>query len=710
MEFYTASLEKRPVRLSENIRRWAWESEHGKYGDEAMRVPAVEMGDIPDFDRLPKLKKLDLAIRRIAEQAPIRLCEHEKQAGSATLGNAIRHFVPATLDGEAFQESVSHHTPNFFRALREGMESYETEISERLKDGGLSCKQREFLMSLQNVLDSMKIWHRRYLDAAKEAAPEIYALLEQVPMKPARTFREAVQSLWFVFAFMRLCGNWPGIGRLDWLLGEYLEKDLADGALSMAEAREILASFFVKGTEWIQSNTPTGTGDAQHYQNIVLGGIDEAGNEIANEVTYLTLDVVEELAISDFPITVRVNAHTPEKLLRRISEVIRHGGGVVAVYNEELVLDSLEQAGYDPIHARNFANDGCWEVQLPGETCFGYIPFDALQIFSRAIGATGERTALEFANIEEVYEAFLCELRRDMERMHRAVVLDAYEKTDAGWYGKDTMACAVVSLFTDGCIENARSYYDLGPRYTVRSPHIGGAPDVGNSLYAIERLVFEEKRMTFGELVEAVRSNWKGKEAERRFVHDRYVYYGNDNDAADVWTTRVLNDFAGIIHEFKSEAPVKYVPGVSTFGRQIEWSHQRMATVFGAKEGEILSGNGSPTPGTDFSGATAMIRSACKANLVRQTTGAALDVKLYPDTVHGENGLTAIESLIRGFVALGGYFMQIDVMDAEILRAAQERPEDFKTLSVRVSGWNARFVTLDREWQNMIIERTTQHV
>ena len=152
------------------------------------------------------------------------------------------------------------------------------------------------------------------------------------------------------------------------------------------------------------------------------------------------------------------------------------------------------------------------------------------------------------------------------------------------------------------------------------------------------------------------------------------------------------------------------MPGVSTFGRQIEWRAHRTATAFGAKKGEILSGNSSPTPGTDLGGATAIIRSYCKADLMRQTTGAALDVKLYPDTVYGESGVDALMALMRGFIELGGCFMQVDVVDEAVLRAAQADPAAFKTLSVRVSGWNARFVTLDREWQNMIIERTAQHV
>ena len=182
-----------------------------------------------------------------------------------------------------------------------------------------------------------------------------------------------------------------------------------------------------------------------------------------------------------------------------------------------------------------------------------------------------------------------------------------------------------------------------------------------------------------------------------QYVMNKYTYYGNDDDEADEYTVRVLNDFAGIVLEFNTRCPVLFPPGVSTFGRQIEWAPYRAAVPFGRKKGEILSGNASPTPGTDITGATAVIKSYCKADLKKQVNGAALDVKLFPSTVEGENGIAALSSLIKGFIKLGGFFMQLDVVDAEVLRRAQENPADYKTLSVRVSGWNARFVTLSRE-------------
>lgn len=149
--------------------------------------------------------------------------------------------------------------------------------------------------------------------------------------------------------------------------------------------------------------------------------------------------------------------------------------------------------------------------------------------------------------------------------------------------------------------------------------------------------------------------------------------------------------------------PIKFPSGVSTFGRQLEWAPHRMATPHGHKRGEVLAANASPTPGSDKEGVTAMIRSYCRADLRKQVTGAALDMKLLPSSVSGEAGLDALVAIMRGFVAEGGFFLQPDVADPEILRDAQAHPENYQTLSVRVSGWNARFVTLCKEWQDMVI-------
>lgn len=386
MIFYTPNGLIRPVRLSEKTRQFAYDSLNHKYGIETRKNSAVSLDeiDIKEYEKTPPLLRYDLAILKIAKEAPIRICEGERISGAATLGLAIDHQVPATYGGVKIFRSVSHLTVDFETVVKKGINHIRRQAEISLKRHRGSEKE-PFLKSCMHCLNCFDIWHKRYLDALSDR-PEYrvnYENLKRVPMEPAETFYEAVQSIWFTFAFLRLCGNWPGIGRIDLLLGDYLKNDLQKGILTLDEAREILAHFFIKGCEWIVGGEYVGGGDAQHYQNILLSGVDENGNDVTNEVTYLVLDILEELGISDFPTTVRLNKNTDEKLLLRVAEVMRYGGGILAVYNEDKVIEAMKKDGYSHAEASRFANDGCWEVQVPGKTFFMYLPFDSLHVLQK---------------------------------------------------------------------------------------------------------------------------------------------------------------------------------------------------------------------------------------------------------------------------------------------------------------------------------------
>ncbi len=701
VEFLTQNSLVRPVRLCEATRKFAYDSLNRKYGLDTLKTEAVILDGIENFAELSELEKHDIAIKKIASEAPIRICEGERISGAATLGMAIFHSVPAKLEGKAICSSVSHLTVDFETVVKKGVNFIKANaLASYEKHKG--SEKEAFVQSCLNCLEAFEIWHGRYLEAL-ETLPEYkenYENLKRVPFEPATSFYEAVQSIWFTFAFIRLCGNWPGIGRIDYLLGDYLKKDLDEGRLTLEEAREILAHFFIKGCEWVNGQY-IGSGDAQHYQNIVLGGIDEDGNELTNEVTYLVLDILEELGISDFPTTLRINKNTDEALLRRVAEVMRYGGGILAVYNEDLIIEALTKDGYDIREARKFANDGCWEVQVPGKTYFIYSSFDSLQILqNKTLGEYAGVVDLE--NFEALYSAYVNDLA---EYIREKLEGKINRFTERGNKWAVSTPCTVVSLFEQGCIEKGASYLEGGPIYNVYSPHIGGLADTVNSLYAIKKLVFDEKKVSFSELMDILKNDWEDEEALRRYVLNRYEYYGNDNDEVDEIAARLLSDFADMCTSFNGRCGYSFPAGVSTFGRQLEWAPKRLATPYGKRAHDILAANCSPTPGTDGAGVTAIIRSYCKADHTKLATGAALDIKLLPSSVEGEDGLCALMGIIRGFVELGGFFMQPDVADASMLRKAQENPEEYSTLSVRVSGWNARFVTLDREWQQMVIEQ-----
>ncbi len=713
MTFYTVSKEPRPIRLSDATRQFAYTYlEQHLGGQEAMKNPAVTLDHVEGIGDMTPLERYDIAIREIAEKAPIRVFHGERISGSASLGLAIHHVVPATVGGNPLHSSISHLTVDFGTVLRRGLDGIRADVEASMEvHKGTDCEP--FLQSCLSTLDSFAVWHGRYLRMLCEASEDIvianetararYAVtaknLERVPFAPATSFHEAVQSLWMTFAFVRLCGNWPGIGRLDVLLGDYLERDLAAGVLTPDEAREILAHFFIKGCEWVRG-VECGSGDAQHYQNILLGGIDENGKDVTCTVTYLVLDILEELPIGDFPTSVRLSKTTDERLLRRVAEVMRHGGGALAVYNEDLVLEALTEYGYPLTEARKFANDGCWEVQIPGKTYFTYSPFDSLWILQQ-MTLRGYAEGVDYADFDALFAQYIADLGVKMRELCTAIARTSVPTKDWAWM--PTMPCTVVSLLEEGCIEKGRSYLEGGPVYHVVSPHIGGLADTVNALYAMKKLVFDEKKLTFSEFMTVLRQNWEGNEPLRQYALNRYRYYGNDNPECDAIWAEILGRFADICARFDDLCPIKFPTGVSTFGRQLEWSPHRLAAPHGRRAGEVLAANASPTPGTDREGVTAMIRSYAAADLRRQVTGAALDCKLLPSSVAGEDGLDALVAILRGFVLEGGFFLQPDVADAQILRDAQAHPEDYQTLSVRVSGWNARFVTLCREWQDMVI-------
>jgi len=322
-----------PRRLCEATRRLAARGLAGEFGRALQNADPALKQMLSSGDVTPEARYA-AAVSLIAESAPLRILPEERLVGAATYREAACHIVPILE-----VRGTSHLTPGFDRVLSMGYAGLRVSIRDRLARGGLDDKGVDFLNAMLACLDAAGVWHRRYVEALqqrisesseaqKEHYEQVLANARNVPENPPRTFPEALQSLWFLFVFQRLCGNVPGIGRIDRMLGPYLEQDLRAGTITLDEARELLAHFWIKGTEWIERDPAgvRGSGDAQHYQNIILSGIDADGADVTNEVTYLVLDVVEELRISDFPVGVRLNERSPERLVRRIAEVQRLGG------------------------------------------------------------------------------------------------------------------------------------------------------------------------------------------------------------------------------------------------------------------------------------------------------------------------------------------------------------------------------------------------
>jgi pyruvate-formate lyase len=696
-------------RLSPVTHQLATRAKAGEWGRALVDLP-LHVESIPGWELMSQEMRYAHGIRLIADNAPLRITPGELLVGAATLYGATLHRLPLRFQNEFAFYSVSHLTCGFDHVMQVGYDGLRAQVQARLAKGDLDEKGQDLLSAMLICLDAADAWHARYLGeldqlianstgADRAAYEALRDNMVAVPAAPPSTFREAVQSFWTMFCFHHLCGTWCGLGRIDAILGPFLAQDLAAGRITLDEARELIAHFWIKGAEWAGCHDGSGaSGDAQFYQNIVLAGVDADGREITNDVTYLVLDVIEELRISDFPIAVRLSPDSPARLVRRVAEVQRQGGGIVAVYNEPVIIRSLIAMGYSEREARRFTNDGCWEPQVPGETCFIYEPIDLLGMLQEVLGVIGEGAPAVFESFDALYAAFKARVDAYIANFH----------TRADGYAAGGPPSAWVSLFVKDCIEKGRGYYERGARYNTYAPHAGGVADVANSLLAIKKLVYEEGRIGLPELVACLRADWCGHEDLRQYALHHILYYGNDDAEADAMAAQVLDDFLAAVETFRERNGVLRPAGVSTFGREIGWRHDRGATAFGRHVGDILATNLSPSPGTDRDGPTAVIDSYCKMPHTRLPSGTSLEIKLLPESVQGEAGLQAVEGLLRGFICLGGSYLAIDAIDSALLREAQIHPEDHTNLSVRVSGWAARFVILGRDWQEMIINRTQQ--
>lgn len=708
-----------PRRLSQQTHALRDRAMSGEFGKE-MRNHYCAIVDVPGYEAMDSFRQYNACIGAIVAQCPIRLLDGELISGSATFNKAREHEVPAALKGADPAISIfrakSHLTPHYQKVIKRGIRGLEEEIALSRQKNANRPERLSYLDQMEVTISHLKRWHSRYLEAidqriertegpAQQRWQGIRKALSRVPMEPAENFREAVQSLWFMFAFQRLTGNWAAVGRFDWMLGPYLQKDLEFGAITLEEAREYVAHFWIKGCEWVDTVTcighDDGGGDGQFYQNVVLSGRDADGNDETNEVTYLVLDVLEELRIADYPTSVRISSRSPEKLIRTVAEVTRLGGGLIAVYNDDVVIDALVRFGYSPREASRYANDGCWEVQIPGKTNFRYWAWDVLAELQQHVlklSAKGP-SQLPYQSFDELFDAYIAQLKESYR---------VFSTEKIRFFFCPNIA---ISLLVENCILNGTDYgyyRGSGAIYDVEAPHAGGMPDAANALQAIKYVVYDKKMMSLNAFMDIVKADWEGHEPLRLHLRNQLTYYGNGDPEGDAMMQRLYNAYVDEICMQKFFAGVLFPPGISTFGRQVtpEFLDNRTANPDGHKKGEFLSNNISPTPGTDLRGTTATLRSYGGLDMKKLPGGTALEIKMSYATVRGEDGLEGLMDLLYAFCQLGCHFMQLDVVDASMLKKAREDPENYGNLVVRVSGWSSRFRTLSEQWQRMVIERT----
>ncbi len=691
----------------------------------------------PTFPELccHSLEDLDVLDRR--ERTSYRVCDEVREVyrdriipfwSGASMRDALfaqmtREWLDAYEAGvftEFMEQRAPGHTVLDGKIYRRGMCDVAAEIDRELaaldyvRDPRAYDRQEQ-LRAMQVCADAIVRYADRHAEAARrlaglEADPgrrreleRIGAICARVPASAPRTFHEALQAYWFVhLGVVTELNTWDSFnpGHLDQHLYPFYRRDLEAGTLTDESARELLQAFWIKfnnqpappkvGVTAAESGTYT------DFANINSGGLLADGSDAVNDLTYLVLDVIDEMRLLQPSSNIQLSRRSPDRFLRRALEIVRKGWGQPSIFNADLVVDELLRQGKSLHDARAGGTSGCVETGAFGKEAYiltGY--FNLPKILEIALR---ESDPASLESFDAVFDAFTRTLQRFADiKMRGANVVERLYAT--------RMPAPFLSILVDDCIRKGRDYNAGGARYNTTYIMPVGIGTLTDSLSAIRHHVFETGAVTMPRLGAALRSDFAGEEPLRQALWHRTPRYGNDDEAADAMLARVFDATDEAIEgRPNTRGGAFHVNYLSTtchvyFGSKVE------ATPDGRRAFEPLSEGISPVQGADRLGPTTVIRSAARIDHAR-TGGTLLNLKFSPDLLKSAADLDRLAALVRTYFALGGHHIQFNVVTAETLRAAQTAPEAHRDLIVRVAGYSDYFCDLTRALQDEIISRT----
>ncbi|MCI9023060.1 MAG: glycyl radical protein [Dorea sp.] len=571
-------------------------------------------------------------------------------------------------------------------------------------------------------------YHKLALEMAEKEADEtrkaellqIAANLEVVPAHKPQTFWQAIQLYWFThLAVTTELNPWDAFspGRLDQHLNPYYEKDVEAGILDDEKALELLECLWVKfynqpapvkvGITLKESATYT------DFANINTGGVTPDGRNGVNNVSYLILDCMDEMKLVQPNSNVTISKKTPARFLKRACEVSREGWGQPAFYNTEAQIMELINAGKNLEDARRGGSSGCVETGAWGSEAYiltGYLNIPKvfqLTLFNGFDQYSGKQIGLElgyakdFKTYDELWDAF----RKQLE--HIVNIKIRGNNVIEQLYAQE-MPAPCLSVVTNDCISNAKDYNAGGARYNTNYIQGVGIGTITDCLAAIKYNVYDNQNFMMEELIEAMEHDFEGYDAIYRMVHDKTPKYGNDDDYADDIMQDVFELYRSSITGRPNMKGGKYGVDMLPTTCHVYFGDVILATPNGRKAHKPVSEGISPEKSADTNGPTAVIKSCAKMDHLA-TAGTLLNQKFTPDVVAGEEGLDHMASLIRSYFSMDGHHIQFNVIDKQTLIDAQNNPEEYKDLIVRVAGYSDFFRNLSKPLQDEIIERTEQN-
>ncbi len=640
----------------------------------------------------------------------------------------------AGLFTEFMEQRAPGHTALDGKIYSKGMLAFKREIQNHLEsldylNDPEATDKAEELKAMELSCDAVILFAERHADLAENKANtetdpqrkfellKIAEVCRHVPANAPRTFWEALQMYWFVhLGTITELNGWDAMnpGHFDQHLAPFYEREIAKGSLTREAAKELLCC------TWIKVNNQTAppkvgitareSGTYNDFTNINIGGLKRDGSDGVSDVSYIMLEVIEELHLLQPGTSVHISTKTPDKFLHAASKVIRQGHGYPSVFSPETYISEMVKMGKTLEDAREGGCSGCIEVGAFGKEAFlltGYLNVPKILEVTLNNGldpVTGKMAGIKtgdpttFTSYEQVYDAFLKQLNYIVDQKIR---VSNYIDTMFAKYAP----APFLSVVIEDCISKGRDYYNGGPRYNTNYIQCTGLGTVTDSLSTIKKHVFEDKSLAFETLLDAISCNFEGQEKLRQTIVNRTPFFGNDDDYADDIAKQIYEDLLAAIDGKPNTKGESFHLNMLSTTCHIYFGKVLGATPNGRLAGKSISDGTSPSHGCDVKGPSAVIRSLTKLDHTR-SGGTLLNQRFLPSLLKRDEDIEKLGHLIRSYFSMGGHHIQFNIVDTATLRAAQKNPQDYKDLLVRMAGYSDYFNDMNADLQQEVIDRT----
>lgn len=625
-----------------------------------------------------------------------------------------------SLDGKIYRKGMLDFKKEI-ATLLEGLDYLNdpeaTDKAEEWKAMDISC-DAVILFAERHALLAGKMAEEESDPRRKAELMEIAEVCQWVPAHAPRNFREAIQMYWFVhLGTITELNGWDAMnpGHFDQHLAPFYQDGLAKGTLTRDMAKELISCFWIKVNNHPAPPkvgiTARESGTYNDFTNINIGGIKADGSDGTSEVSYILLEVVEELHILQPGSSVHISSKTPDKFLHAAARVIRQGHGYPSVFNPDVYVLELLRQGKSLQDAREGGCSGCIEVGAFGKEAYlltGYLNVPKILEVTLNNGinpVSGIRVGPQtgdprnFRTYQELYDAFLAQLHYVVDLKMR--VSNYIDRMFAKY-----APAPFLSVVIDDCIARGRDYYDGGPRYNTSYIQCCGLGTTTDSLVALKKHVFEEKNFPMDRVLNALLKNFIGEEVLRQTIMNRTPFFGNDDEYADSVAVTVYNDLVNAIDGKPNiKEGGKYHLNMLSTTCHVYFGKVMGATPNGRLAGKSISDGTSPSHGADTHGPSAVIKSMTKFDHVK-SGGTLLNQRFLPGLLKKEEDMVKLGQLIRSYFTLGGHHVQFNIVDTATLLAAQACPSDYRDLMVRMAGYSDYFNDMNADLQQEVIERT----